>query len=81
VKHGHWNAACVALICVVLWTGTSNSVVTTYIEDFTTTVYKNKINTTAHWDTSAGELKLFPFISTIVGDYDTDMNPKSWTPS
>ncbi len=29
-----------------------------YVEDFTTTAFKDTVNTTAWWDTTAGELKL-----------------------
>ena len=42
-----------------------------YTEDFTTTLYKDTLNTTANWDTVAGKLKLFPFVPTLVGTYDT----------
>jgi len=35
-----------------------------YTEDFTTTQYKDTLNTTADWDTVAGELGLFPFAPT-----------------
>jgi hypothetical protein len=41
-----------------------------YIEDFTTTGYKDTLNTTAWWNTVAGELKLFP-LPTLEGTYDT----------
>ncbi len=42
----------------------------TYIEDFTTTTYKDEINTTADWNTTVEELKLFPFAPTLAGSYD-----------
>jgi hypothetical protein len=45
-----------------------------YIESFSTTQYKDPMNTTAWWDTVAGELKLFPFVTTIVGTCDTPSN-------
>jgi hypothetical protein len=41
-----------------------------YTEDFTTTTYKDDINTTAYWNTAAGELKLYP-LPQFVGSYDT----------
>jgi hypothetical protein len=41
-----------------------------YIEGFTTTQYKDVLNTTAWWDTVAGELKLFP-LPKLAGTYDT----------
>ncbi len=43
----------------------------TYTEDFTTTTYKDDVNTTADWNTGDGELKLYPFIPSIIGNYDT----------
>ena len=42
-----------------------------YIEDFRTTQYKDVLNTTARWDTVAGELKLFPFVPTLLGTCNT----------
>ncbi len=42
-----------------------------YTEDFTTTTYKDTLNTTALWDTVAGELKLAPFELALAGGYDT----------
>ncbi len=47
-----------------------------YIEDFATTHYKDVPNTTAWWDTLAGELKLYPFVPTLVGAYDTPDNAR-----
>ena len=41
-----------------------------YSEDFTTTTYKDEINTTADWDIAAGELKL-PSLPTLAGWADT----------
>ncbi len=41
-----------------------------YFEDFTSTTYKDEINTTADWDVSAGELKL-PSLPAYVGGIDT----------
>ena len=42
-----------------------------YTEDFKTTTYNDALNTTANWDTVAGELKLFPFVPTLPGSCDT----------
>ncbi len=42
-----------------------------YSEDFSTTLYKDALNTTARWDDAAGELKLFPFVPTLAGTCDT----------
>jgi len=41
----------------------------TFGEDFTTTQYMDPLNTTAHWDTVAGEIKLFPFEMSFTGSY------------
>ncbi len=41
-----------------------------YTEDFSSTTYKDDANTTAHWDTGAGELKLFPFSTGLVANYN-----------
>ncbi len=38
-----------------------------YVEDFTTTTYRDSSNTTAWWDTTAGELKLHEFHAHDVG--------------
>ena len=50
-----WAAIIMAGICSVpSWAGN------TYVEDFTTTTYLDSVNTTADWNTSAGELRLRP---------------------
>ncbi len=41
------------------------------VEDFSTTQYKDPANTTALWDTVAGEIKLFPFEVTLAGTRNT----------
>ncbi len=57
----------VLYICSALQVQASN----TYIEDFSTKQYCDTLNTTAWWDTIAGELKLHTFVYEIVGTYDT----------
>ncbi len=42
-----------------------------FTEDFTTTTFKDPVYTTADWDTVSGELKLLPFVPSLVGAYDT----------
>jgi hypothetical protein len=42
-----------------------------YVEDFSTTLYKDETNTTAFWDVASGELKLYPFQLTVAGSYDS----------
>ena len=60
-----------AVAALVAWAGIANGVVNKYVEDFTTTQYKDSLNTTAWWDTVSGELKLYPFVITLAGSYDT----------
>jgi len=43
----------------------------TYVEDFTTTTYRDASQTSAWWDTALGELKLYPFAPGLVGAYNT----------
>ncbi len=43
-----------------------------FTEYFTTSAYKDDLNTTADWNTDDGELKLFPFQPTVVGSYTTE---------
>ena len=40
---------------------------TAHTEDFTTTIYKDMLNTTAVWNTVSGEIKLAPFQLTLAG--------------
>ena len=42
-----------------------------FTEDFTSTAFEDTFNTTADWDTLSGELKLFPFVPSLAGSYDT----------
>lgn len=60
-----------AASALTLGIGAPNGSVNTYVEDFATTQYKDTLNTTAWWDTVAGEIKLFPFVPTLAGGYDT----------
>jgi hypothetical protein len=47
--------------------GTASS----YVEDFTTTHYRDRLNTTAEWDTVAGALRLPPLQLTLAGSCGT----------
>ncbi|MCP3999225.1 MAG: hypothetical protein GY722_29790, partial [bacterium] len=38
-----------------------------FSEDFTTTTYEDPVNTTADWNTADGELKLPPFVPSLIG--------------
>jgi hypothetical protein len=42
-----------------------------FTESFTTTLLRDPVETTAHWDTAAGELRLPPYTPTFRGSYDT----------
>ena len=65
-------AAVTAFLGILIFSTLSgNAIEHKYIEDFTTTQYKDVMNTTAWWDTVAGELKLFPFLPTLAGTCDT----------
>ncbi|MGD8628514.1 MAG: hypothetical protein PVH52_05495, partial [bacterium] len=46
----------------------------TYTEDFTSKQYCDVSNTTALWDTSAGDIRLHPFQFSLAGNYDTPGN-------
>jgi len=63
-----------SLVVFVSWAIGSASAQQTYSEDFTTTTYKDEVNTTADWNTSDGELKLGPFVPTHAGFYNTPGN-------
>jgi hypothetical protein len=51
--------------------GATRAATNQYVESFNTTTYKDAVNTTALWETSTGELKLAPFVPSLVGAYDT----------
>jgi hypothetical protein len=42
-----------------------------WIEDFSTTVYKDPVNTTANWNTVAGRIELYAYHVTLAGTCDT----------
>lgn len=56
----------VALVLFLLFPLRAEALNRTYVEDFSTTRYKNP-TTTARWDTTAGEIKLPPFAPFIAG--------------
>ncbi len=45
-----------------------------YTDDFMTSNFQDVSNTTANWDTVDGSLKLFPFVPTLAGSYNTSGN-------
>ena len=67
-RHGTRLAALITLLVLTI-PGVAMSQ-HSYSEDFTTTIYKDEANTSADWDTAAGELKL-PTLPSFTGSYDT----------
>lgn len=59
------------LTYLVLSSTSADALVHSYVEDFTTKQYCDTLNTTAWWDTVAGEMKLHPFELTLASNYDT----------
>lgn len=67
------SAICLVLIlvpAVLAGAGAAN----TFTEDFSTKQHCDTLNTTALWDTVAGELRLPPFGLALAGSYDTPGN-------
>ncbi|MFQ5510622.1 MAG: FlgD immunoglobulin-like domain containing protein [Candidatus Krumholzibacteriia bacterium] len=62
-----WTAAAVSLLSAAPSHGELNR----YVEDFTTTTYKDAASTTALWKTGAGALELPPFGIGAAGSYGT----------
>ena len=60
-----------SLILLTISANGSQGAANSFTEDFTTTASKDPVNTTADWNTTDGELKLFPFELTLSGTYDT----------
>ena len=58
---------CLALLCSA---GAATAQMR-FTEDFTTTTFKDTINTTAEWSTADGELRLYTFAPEQVGSVDT----------
>lgn len=54
-----FGALCVC--SALLLVSTAHAVINEYNESFTTTTYKDATNTTADWNTTAGEVRMFPF--------------------
>ena len=53
-------SSAIAFLAIIISALPALAIGNSYIEDFTTTQYKDTLNTTAWWDTVAGELRLFP---------------------
>ena len=63
-----------SLVLVTLAAIPTTALKTRHVEDFTTTQFKDNANTTAVWDTTAGEILLAPFAISLLGSYDTPGN-------
>jgi hypothetical protein len=59
----------VLIVAMITFALPSFAAINVFTEHFTTTVFKDTVNTTADWDTTSGELKLFPFVPTLSGLY------------
>jgi len=59
---------CLSLLACAASVVSAATAKNSYTEDFSTTAYKDAAYTTADWDTSAGELRLYPFVPTLVGN-------------
>ena len=72
MSKGLW-VACLTfgLVYVVLSSASAEPLVRGYVEDFTALEHCDTLNTTAWWDTVAGEVKLPSFELTLAGTYDT----------
>ncbi len=58
------------VLCITCFSPSVSAAPQTYFEDFTTTTYKDDQYTTADWDTTAGEVRLYP-LPTIAGSCPT----------
>jgi hypothetical protein len=69
-------ASCIIVLAVIVLAAYAGATDHRLIESFNTNQYCDKINTTALWDTVAGELKLAPFTITLKGTYNTAGNAR-----
>lgn len=61
----------VAVLSVAVAASAGMALENSYTEDFTSKQYCDTVNTTAWWDTDAGELKLYPFELAHIGSTGT----------
>lgn len=74
-NHGGWTVAMLAAVAAVAGLAMPAAVPATpheYVEDFTTTTYRDPAATTAQWDTDAGRLTLGGFQPVLIGALDTN---------
>lgn len=60
-----------SLTTILLVLLASNTLAGTYVEDFSTTTYKDFANTNVDWNKTDGELRLFPFVPSLAGSSGT----------
>lgn len=70
----HLLCLSVCLVYVVLSFVSAEALARSCVEDFTKKQYRDPVNTTALWDTVAGEVKLYPFELALAGSYNTPGN-------
>ena len=58
-------------LCLALGLAGSVSAQLSFVEDFTSTSYRDTLTTTADWNSVDGELKLFPFAPTVLAAHDS----------
>ncbi|MFC1800169.1 FlgD immunoglobulin-like domain containing protein [Candidatus Eisenbacteria bacterium] len=61
----------ICLVCLLLSSASAEPLNHSYVEDFTTLQYCDTVNTTAWWDTLAGEVKPHLFQIELAGSCDT----------
>jgi len=61
-----WNSLLCLVLSTICFAGTASGEIR-YLENFTSRLYRDPVNTTALWDTVGGELKLHPFQLEIIG--------------
>ncbi len=69
--HMRYPSLFIVLLLLTLPASPSKAAMNQHVENFFSTQYKDTVNTTAWWDTVAGELKLHAFEITLVASYDT----------
>jgi hypothetical protein len=66
----------IATLCgaAVVFSAGAGSAVNQFSESFNNTTYKDAVHTTADWNTGAGQLRMYPFVPSLVGAYNTSGN-------
>jgi len=58
-------------VVLVIFFATAGAEKFRHIENFSTSIFKDAANTTAWWDDTAGEIKLYTNVPAIIGSYNT----------